>query len=109
TTAAETARMLANLSHAVWLLIKDQNERTHTFKKKSSGIWWDIVYRKRPSEVRASAGELVDYGRAAGVDVRLNERLCDMIYEIEAGQRGLGLKNCDEFADFVEASGKALP
>ena len=42
------------------------------FKKKGSGIWWDIVYRKRPSEVRSSKSKLIAYGKKAGADTRLN-------------------------------------
>ena len=108
-TPADTQKLLDNINHAIWLLKKDQKEDAHQFKKKGSGIWWDIVYRDRPSEVRASNGKLVDYGKAAGVDVRLNEKLCNMIYEIEAGSRELGFHNYDELEAYVQAIGKALP
>jgi 2-dehydropantoate 2-reductase len=108
-TAADTRRLLDNIQHAIWLLKKDQKPAVHEFKKKGSGIWWDIVYRQRPSEVRASNGKLVDYGRRVGADVRLNEKLCNMIYEIEAGQRALGFHNYEELEDFVAACGRSLP
>ncbi len=108
-TAAETRKLLDNIDHAIWLLKKDQKPAEHRFKKQGSGIWWDIVYRNRPSEVRASNGKLVDYGRAAGADVRLNERLCTMIYEIEEGRRKLGVHNFDELEAYVGEIGKALP
>ncbi len=81
----------------------------HEFKKKGSGIWWDIVYRNRPSEVRSSVGKLVDYGRRVGADVRLNDKLCSMIYEIESGQRALGFQNYEELEAYVATIGKALP
>jgi len=108
-TPAETRRLLDNIKHAIWLLKKDQNEKQHQFKKKGSGIWWDIVYRNRPSEVRASNGKLVEYGRRVGADVRLNERLCEMIYEIEDGRRQLGFHNYHELESYVNEIGKALP
>lgn len=108
-TPADTQKLLDNINHAIWLLKKDQKENAHQFKKKGSGIWWDIVYRNRPSEVRASNGKLIAYGKEAGVDVRLNEKMCEMIYEIEAGQRELGFHNFDELGSYVEATGKALP
>ncbi len=108
-TPADTQKLLDNINHAIWLLKKDQKEDAHQFKKKGSGIWWDIVYRNRPSEVRASNGKLVAYGKAAGVDVRLNEKMCDMIYEIEAGKRALGFHNYDELEAYVNETGKALP
>jgi 2-dehydropantoate 2-reductase len=106
---ADTRRLLDNINHAIWLLKKDQKPSAHEFKKKGSGIWWDIVYRQRPSEVRSSNGKLVDYGRAVGADVRFNEKLCNMIYEIEAGRRALGFHNFEELEGYVAAIGRALP
>jgi 2-dehydropantoate 2-reductase len=108
-TPADTHKLLANVNHAIWLLKKDQQEQKHAFKKKGSGIWWDIVYRNRPSEVRSSNGKLVDYGRRAGADVRLNDKLCTMIYEIEEGRRRLGFHNYDELESYVNEIGRALP
>ena len=108
-TAADTEKLIANINHAIWLLKKDQAPQKHSFRKRGSGIWWDIVYRNRPSEVRSSNGKLVEYGREAGADVRLNERLNAMIYEIEEGKRQLGFHNYDELEAYVAALGKALP
>ena len=108
-TAADTRKLIANIEHAIWLLKKDQSPQKHAFRKKGSGIWWDIVYRNRPSEVRSSNGKLVEYGRRAGADVRLNARLNDMIYEIEEGRRRLGFHNYDELESYVAALGKTLP
>jgi 2-dehydropantoate 2-reductase len=108
-TPADTRKLIANIEHAIWLLKKDQKPSEHRFKKKGSGIWWDIVYRNRPSEVRSSNGKLVEYGRAAGADVRLNDKLCSMIYEIEGGTRALGFTNYDELEAYANEIGKALP
>jgi 2-dehydropantoate 2-reductase len=109
-TADDTRKLLDNVNHAIWLLKKDQETKpTHDFKKKGSGIWWDIVYRKRPSETRSSSGKLIDYGKAAGADTRLNARLFDMIYEIEDGKRELGFHNYDELEAYVAECGKTLP
>ena len=108
-TPDDTRKLIANINHAIWLLKKDQQPQTHAFVKKGSGIWWDIVYRKRQSEVRSSNGKLVDYGRAAGADVRLNDKLNTMIYEIEDGRRELGFHNYDELEAYVVSIGKALP
>jgi 2-dehydropantoate 2-reductase len=110
TTPADTRKLLDNVAHAIWLLRKDQEKRAgHEFKKKGSGIWWDIVYRNRPSEVRASNGKLIDYGERVGADVRLNRRMCEMIYEIEEGKRQLGFHNYDELEAYVREIGKELP
>lgn len=109
-TAADTRKLLDNVNHAIWLLKKDQDTKpTHNFKKKGSGIWWDIVYRKRPSETRAFAGKLIEYGKQAGADTRLNEKMTRMIYEIEEGKRELGFHNFDELEAYTREIGKALP
>src|SRR5215217_36410 len=109
-TAEDTKKLLANIDHAIWLLKKDQdNKPTHNFKKKGSGIWWDIVYRKRPSETRAFAGKLIEFGKQAGADTRLNEKMVNMIYEIEDGKRELGFHNFDELAAYAAEIGKTLP
>ncbi|MGZ9809527.1 ketopantoate reductase family protein [Pseudoroseicyclus sp. H15] len=109
-TAEDTRKLLDNINHAIWLLKKDQDTKpTHQFKKKGSGIWWDIVYRKRPSETRSSSGKLVAYGEEVGADTRLNAKLFEMIYEIEEGQRELGFHNYDELEAYVAECGKTLP
>lgn len=109
-TAEDTKKLLANIDHAIWLLKKDQdNKPTHDFKKKGSGIWWDIVYRKRPSETRAFAGKLIEFGKKAGADTRLNEKMVGMIYEIEDGTRQLGFQNYDELEAYAAEIGKTLP
>lgn len=109
-TPEDTQKLLANINHAIWLLKKDQdNKPQHNFKKKGSGIWWDIVYRKRPSETRAFAGKLIEYGKTVGADTRLNEKLTSMIYEIEDGKRELGFHNFDELAAYAHSIGKTLP
>lgn len=109
-TAGDTRKLLDNINHAIWLLKKDQETKPgHDFKKKGSGIWWDIVYRKRPSETRSSSGKLIGYGKAAGADTRLNAKLFEMIYEIEDGKRDLGFHNYDELEAYVAECGKALP
>jgi len=109
-TAEDTKKLLANIDHAIWLLKKDQdNKPTHNFKKKGSGIWWDIVYRKRASETRAFAGKLIEFGKQAGADTRLNEKMVSMIYEIEDGKRELGFHNFDELAAYAAEIGKTLP
>ena len=108
-TPDETRKLLDNVQHAIWLLKKDQKPATHQFKKKGSGIWWDIVYRNRPSEVRSSNGKLIAYAEQAGADSRLNAKLCEMIYEIEDGRRPLGFQIFEELEGYVQSLGKALP
>jgi 2-dehydropantoate 2-reductase len=81
----------------------------HKYVKTASGIHWDIVYRKRKSEVRWSHAPLEEKARAAGVPLPLNTRLHQMIYEIEDGDRQLGWHNFAELGDLIARLGKALP
>ena len=108
-TPEDTQKLIAKINNAIWLLRKDQDPTKHEFKKKGSGMWWDIVYRKRKSETEAQKSKLIAYGKAAGADTRLTEKLCQLIYEIEDGKRELGFHNYDELEAYVASIGKALP
>jgi 2-dehydropantoate 2-reductase len=61
-----------------------KSAKTHT------GIWRDLAVRKRPTEVDAQLGIIVELGKAAGVPVPLTARLVELIHEIERGQRPMG-------------------
>ena len=108
-TAADTQKLIDNINTAIHLLRKDQNESTHTYVKKGSGIWWDIVYRKRASETGPHKSKLIEYGKRVGADTRLTQKLMDMILEIEAGKRPLGFENYDELEAYTATIGRALP
>lgn len=108
-TAEDTKKLIAKIDNAIWLLRKDQDPNKHQFKKKGSGMWWDIVYRKRKSETEAQNTKLVAYGKAKGADTRLVEKMSSMIYEIEEGKRQLGFHNYDELEAYVASIGKTLP
>jgi 2-dehydropantoate 2-reductase len=108
-TPADTQKLIDNISHAIWLLKKDQDPSKHQFVKKGSGMWWDLVYRKRKSETEAHKSKLIAYGKAAGADTRLTQKLMDMIIEIEDGKRQLGFGNYDELEAYVASIGRTLP
>ncbi len=108
-TPEETERLVAHIGATAKKLRKDQVASTHKFKKTGSGTWWDIKVRKRKSEVRWRNGRLAELGREAGADTRLTEKLCSMIYEIEAGSRDFAMANYDELEAYVQEIGKALP
>lgn len=54
-------------------------------------------------------GALIAYGKAAGADTRLVEKVAAMILEIEAGERELGFHNYDELETYTREIGKELP
>ena len=62
-----------------------KSAKTHT------GIWRDIAVRKRPTEVDAQLGIIVELGRAAGVPVPLTARLVELIHEVERGERPMSV------------------
>jgi 2-dehydropantoate 2-reductase len=80
----------------------------YRYVKQGSGMWWDIVYRKRPSETRWITGALVERAVELGVPAPLNARMADMVYEIERGERPLGWHNVDELAGLAESFGEPL-
>jgi 2-dehydropantoate 2-reductase len=108
-TAADTRRLLNNVRHATQLLSGHKEAGQYQYIKKGSGIWWDIVYRQRKSEVEALMTPLLTKAEQLGVEVPLTRKLCQMIYEIEAGERALGWDNLDELNQYIHELHKELP
>ncbi len=71
--------------------------------KTHSGIWRDLVVRKRPTEVDAQLGIIVELGREVGVPAPLTARLVALIHEIERGERPLALDNLATLAEGIPA------
>jgi 2-dehydropantoate 2-reductase len=80
----------------------------YQFVKKGSGMWWDLVYRKRKTETRWLTGALIDLGREKGIAMPLNEKKVSMIYEIEDGKRPMCWENLDELATYAVELGEPL-
>jgi 2-dehydropantoate 2-reductase len=92
------------------VLSRHSENDPHQYVKTASGVWWDIVYRKRPSETRKGlTGTMVEKARQYNVPVPLNERLVEMIYQIESGERISGWENLDELDDYRQELGLDLP
>jgi 2-dehydropantoate 2-reductase len=107
---ADTKRVLDHLKNYVEFLSHDQSLDTHKYIKVGSGVWWDVVYRKRISETRLGlTGALVEKARRLGVAVPLNERLVEMIYQIERRERSMGWENLDELDAYRQELGLELP
>jgi 2-dehydropantoate 2-reductase len=66
--------------------------------KSHSGIWRDLVVRKRKTEVDAQLGPILTEGAAHGIATPVTTRLIAMIHEIEDGMRGLDRRNLAELA-----------
>jgi 2-dehydropantoate 2-reductase len=85
--AAETARSFDDMA--------SHNRRS---AKTHSGIWRDLVIRKRETEVDAQLGPAVEIGRRHGIELPITSRIIAFIHEIEAGERPLSTQNLDELA-----------
>jgi len=77
--------------------------------KTHTGVWHDLVVRKRKTEVDYLVGDVVRRGQAVGLRMPLNSALVRMIHEIEDGQRPMSWDNFDEMAKLAEAEGRGLP
>src|SRR3989475_3820590 len=77
--------------------------RAHT--KAKTGIWRDLVVRRRKTEVGALLGATVAKARTLGLGMPLTERLVAMIEDLELGRRAMSWNNIDEL---VAASRKSV-
>src|SRR5436853_3841099 len=71
-----------------------QHYRQHT--KTKTGIWRDLVVRRRKTEVGALLGATVAKAGTLGIGMPLTERLIAMIEELELGRRVMSWANIDE-------------
>src|SRR5262249_54012764 len=110
---AETRRLIDDLGDWVESSHRHQQEQeaagTHRYVKKASGMWWDIYYRRRPSETRGITGALIERADALGVRVPLNRRTAEMVYELEGGRRAPGPRNLEELYAFARDRNLLLP
>lgn len=64
--------------------------------KSHSGIWRDLVVRKRRTEIDAQVAIVADVGAEAGIDTPALRRLVALIHAIEDGERPLAWSTLDE-------------
>ncbi|HET7603284.1 MAG TPA: 2-dehydropantoate 2-reductase [Gemmatimonadales bacterium] len=72
-----------------------------TSAKTHSGIWRDLAVRKRPTEVDAQLGIIVQLGRDAGVPTPLTARVVELIHQVERGVRPMSLETLNALAGEV--------
>jgi 2-dehydropantoate 2-reductase len=75
----------------------------HSLKQKS-GIWRDLVVRRRRTEVDTHLGVVLSDGARHGLRLPLNARLVEMIHELEDGRRRLEPANLDALRRLDSAS-----
>jgi 2-dehydropantoate 2-reductase len=76
--------------------IDDLVARRRVDKKARSGIWRDLVIRKRRTEVDEQVGAVLRIGREHGLAMPLTDRVVTMIHELEDNVRKRTVANVEE-------------
>lgn len=105
---AQSATIQGLIDHFDHRSDEPQARDGYRYVKQGSGMWWDIVYRKRPSETRWITGALVERAQGLGIPTPLNSAMAEMVYAIERGERPLGWHNLDELATLAASLGEPL-
>jgi len=71
--------------------------------KGKTGIWRDLAVKKRKTEVDMLIGGVVRKGESIGLPSPMNQRLVELIREIEDGRRVMRWENLDELIEVYEA------
>ncbi|HVH30146.1 MAG TPA: ketopantoate reductase C-terminal domain-containing protein, partial [bacterium] len=64
--------------------------------KQKTGIWRDLVVRKRKTEVDQHIGAVVDTARGDDINVPLNQWLLEIMHHLEGGRRQMSWDNLSE-------------
>lgn len=67
--------------------------------KQKSGVWRDLAVRKRKTEVDEQLGAVVAIAGEHEIETPLNQRLIDLIHDLEAGRRAMAWSNLDVLAE----------
>jgi 2-dehydropantoate 2-reductase len=83
-----------------WAAIHQSLDRLAEFNRRSlkqkSGIWRDLAVRHRRTEVDYQIGPVIAMARVHGLEVPLNQRLVELIHDLEEGRRTMARTNLDE-------------
>jgi 2-dehydropantoate 2-reductase len=78
-----------------------------TLAKKHTGIWRDIVVRKRSAEVPTHYAPVLRLAREHGIPAPLVARALEMLAEAERGDRAISDSNLDELDAFARVKAPA--
>jgi len=81
--------------------LADFNRKSH---KQKSGVWRDLAVRHRPTEVDHHLGPVVEIARTHGFRLPLNERLIELIHDLETGRRAMAPGNLVELRHLSDAA-----
>jgi 2-dehydropantoate 2-reductase len=71
--------------------------------KQHMGIWMDLKVKRRKTEVDMQSVPIVEAGKRLGIPTPVNEKVVEVIHEIEAGERGMGWDNLDVLESAIPA------
>jgi 2-dehydropantoate 2-reductase len=71
-------------------------ERRRRDQKQRSGIWRDIMVRRRSTEVGEHLGPIIRHGEAAGLPLPLTRRVAGRIHDLETGRTAPSWTHLDE-------------
>lgn len=74
--------------------------------KNHMGIWMDLKIKKRTTEVDMQVVPLVESANRLGIPVPVNEKIVEVIHEIERGERDMSWDNLDVLESAVPASSR---
>jgi 2-dehydropantoate 2-reductase len=71
-------------------------ERRRRDQKQRSGIWRDIMVRRRTTEVGQHLGPIIAHGAAQGLPLPLTRRVAERIHDLETGHAAPSWAHLDE-------------
>ncbi len=93
-----------------WQAIEESLDALEAFNrvnlKTKSGIWRDLAVRKRRTEVDFQVAAVVQEGLKLGLKLPINQKLVEIIHDLEDGTRVMDLSNLD---DLYECDLQAYP
>ncbi len=74
--------------------------------KSHMGIWMDLAIKHRKTEVDMQSVPIVEAGKRMGISTPVNEKVVEVIHQIEQGERGMGWENLDVLESAIPASSR---
>ncbi len=72
--------------------------------KSHMGIWMDLKIKRRKTEVDMQSVPIVEAANRLGIPAPVNEKVVEVIHEIERGERDMGWDNLDVLESAVSTS-----